>query len=54
MKMLGYAIGPLVFAPLSEVYGRSPIYHLGNVFYTAFRWDVLWRLVFLCFWSFDC
>lgn len=34
--MLGYAIGPLIFAPLSEVYGRSPIYHIGNVFYTAF------------------
>lgn len=34
--MLGYAIGPLIFAPLSEIYGRSQIYHIGNIFYTLF------------------
>ncbi|OQE30779.1 hypothetical protein PENFLA_c002G06271 [Penicillium flavigenum] len=32
--MVGYAIGPLLFAPLSEVYGRSRIYHTGHIWYT--------------------
>ncbi|KAI9150848.1 Efflux pump radE [Paramyrothecium foliicola] len=27
---LGYAFGPLVFAPISEIYGRVYLYHLGN------------------------
>lgn len=27
---IGYAFGPLVFAPLSEIYGRVYIYHGGN------------------------
>jgi len=26
--VLGFALGPLVIAPLSEVYGRVPIYHI--------------------------
>ncbi|KAJ5275293.1 hypothetical protein N7505_003838 [Penicillium chrysogenum] len=33
-RMVGYAIGPLLFAPLSEVYGRSRIYHTGHIWYT--------------------
>lgn len=28
--ILGYALGPLFIAPLSEVYGRLPIYHVCN------------------------
>lgn len=32
--VLGYAIGPLVIAPMSEVYGRLPVYHICNVFFT--------------------
>jgi len=34
--VLGFAIGPLLFAPLSEIYGRLPIYHLCNVGFLAF------------------
>jgi multidrug resistance protein len=29
--VLGLATGPLFFAPLSELYGRLPIHHIGNV-----------------------
>ena len=28
--VLGYAVGPLVIAPLSELYGRVPLYHVTN------------------------
>jgi len=28
--ILGYALGPLFIAPLSEVYGRLPVYHVCN------------------------
>lgn len=28
--VLGYAIGPLALAPVSEVYGRLPVYHVCN------------------------
>lgn len=28
--ILGYAIGPLIIAPMSELYGRLPIYHICN------------------------
>lgn len=31
--ILGFAFGPLLIAPLSEIYGRSPVYHVCNVFY---------------------
>ncbi|KAI9370223.1 major facilitator superfamily domain-containing protein [Aspergillus egyptiacus] len=31
--LLGYAVGPLVIAPLSELYGRMVIYHACNVLY---------------------
>ncbi|KAK0707646.1 general substrate transporter [Lasiosphaeris hirsuta] len=34
--ILGFAFGPLFVAPLSEIYGRSPIYHAGNVLFTIF------------------
>ena len=29
--LLGYVFGPLVVAPLSEMYGRVPIYHFCNI-----------------------
>jgi multidrug resistance protein len=34
--VLGYASGPLIIAPLSEMYGRVPIYHISNVFFVIF------------------
>ena len=33
---LGFAIGPLVLSPLSELYGRLVIYHSCGVFYVIF------------------
>lgn len=32
--LVGIAVGPLIFAPLSEVYGRRPILLSGGAFYT--------------------
>ncbi|KAI2616724.1 major facilitator superfamily domain-containing protein [Hypoxylon sp. NC1633] len=34
--LLGFAAGPLVLAPLSELYGRLPVYHVSNVGFIAF------------------
>ncbi|KAF4630957.1 hypothetical protein G7Y89_g7185 [Cudoniella acicularis] len=34
--ILGFAFGPLVLAPLSEIYGRLPIYHICNAGFLAF------------------
>ncbi|KAL4893401.1 MFS general substrate transporter [Aspergillus ambiguus] len=34
--IIGYGAGPLVLAPLSEVYGRNIIYHIGNTFFLIF------------------
>jgi MFS family permease len=34
--VLGFAVGPLAFAPLSELYGRLPVYHACNVCFVAF------------------
>lgn len=31
--VLGFALGPLIGAPLSEMYGRRPIYIVGNLFF---------------------
>jgi multidrug resistance protein len=31
--ILGYAIGPLFIAPMSEVYGRLPVYHANNILF---------------------
>ena len=33
--VLGFAVGPLIWAPLSEVYGRAPIFALSYAAYTA-------------------
>ena len=34
--VLGYAIGPLVVAPLSEMYGRVPLYNASNILFVIF------------------
>ena len=34
--ILGYAVGPLVIAPMSELYGRLPVYHAGNIAFIIF------------------
>ena len=34
--ILGFAFGPLVVAPMSELYGRSLLYNVGNVLFTIF------------------
>ena len=34
--IFGFAIGPLIIAPLSEIYGRLIIYHICNVAYIGF------------------
>ena len=34
--VLGFAVGPLFVAPLSELYGRRIIYHVCNVIFLAF------------------
>lgn len=35
--ILAYAVGPLIFGPLSEVYGRVPVLQIGNLFYLIFN-----------------
>ncbi|KAI2605568.1 bicyclomycin resistance protein [Hypoxylon sp. NC1633] len=34
--VLGFAAGPMLFAPLSEIYGRVILYHVANVGFVAF------------------
>jgi len=34
--ILGYAAGPLIVAPCSEIYGRLPVYHVTNVLFVIF------------------
>jgi len=34
--VLAYAVGPLFFGPLSEIYGRVPVLQLANLFYLIF------------------
>jgi multidrug resistance protein len=34
--VLGYALGPLLIAPLSELYGRMPLYHATNLLFVVF------------------
>ncbi|KAL0256281.1 hypothetical protein SLS55_008674 [Diplodia seriata] len=35
--VLGFAVGPLIIAPLSEMYGRLPLYHTCNVLFIVFN-----------------
>jgi multidrug resistance protein len=34
--ILGYMVGPLIIAPLSEIYGRLPLYHISNTLFLVF------------------
>lgn len=34
--VLGYATGPLILAPMSELYGRTIVYHVCNVLFIIF------------------
>lgn len=34
--VIGFCFGPLVIAPLSEMYGRMPVYHCCNIIFFAF------------------
>lgn len=34
--ILGFAFGPIIVAPMSEIYGRSLLYHIGNVAFVIF------------------
>ncbi|KAI0856841.1 hypothetical protein F4860DRAFT_518389 [Xylaria cubensis] len=36
LYVLGFALGPIFLAPLSECYGRLPIYYFCNTFYLTF------------------
>lgn len=35
--VLGYAFGPLIIAPMSELYGRLPVYHTSTVLFILFN-----------------
>ena len=35
--LLGYAFGPLVIAPLSEFYGRLPVYYTSSILFIVFN-----------------
>lgn len=34
--ILGFAFGPMVVAPMSELYGRRPVYHVCNISFLIF------------------
>ncbi|OIW28139.1 bicyclomycin resistance protein [Coniochaeta ligniaria NRRL 30616] len=34
--VLGFAAGPMLIAPLSEIYGRLPVYHICNIAFVGF------------------
>jgi MFS family permease len=34
--VLGFAFGPLLMAPMSEIYGRLPVYNICNVLFLIF------------------
>ena len=36
LYVLGIAVGPMILSPLSEVYGRLPVYHASNLVFVAF------------------
>ncbi|OBT63065.1 hypothetical protein VE03_07439 [Pseudogymnoascus sp. 23342-1-I1] len=35
--ILGFGVGPLFLAPLSEIYGRVPVYHITNALFVIFN-----------------
>lgn len=38
--VLGLGIGPLVAGPMSEIYGRSAVYHVSFIFFFIFMFPV--------------
>ncbi|KAK7981459.1 MFS general substrate transporter [Apiospora saccharicola] len=36
LYLLGLGVGPMLISPLSEVYGRLPVYHAANIVFLAF------------------
>lgn len=34
--IIGFCFGPLVLSPMSELYGRNPVYHGSNICFTIF------------------
>lgn len=44
--VLGFAAGPMVFAPLSELYGRVIVYHIGNIGFIGNSTHIHKELVF--------
>lgn len=36
LYILGISIGPMLMSPLSEMYGRLPVYHIANMVFVAF------------------
>jgi len=40
--LLAFALGPLVIAPLSEMYGRQWVLHFSNLFFMAFCMGCIW------------
>ncbi|KAL4993430.1 major facilitator superfamily domain-containing protein [Aspergillus recurvatus] len=36
LYVFGVAIGPMFMSPLSEIYGRVPVYHAANIIFAAF------------------
>lgn len=40
LTVLGFAAGPLLFGPSSEIYGRRPVYLACGVLYSAFAFGV--------------
>ncbi|KAL4924287.1 uncharacterized protein BDV17DRAFT_275149 [Aspergillus undulatus] len=42
LYVLGIVIGPMFMSPLSEIYGRVPVYHAANIMFVAFiRWQCI-------------
>lgn len=35
--LLGYTVGPLLLAPLSEIYGRRPVLSISNIFFCCWQ-----------------
>lgn len=35
--ILGFAVGPLIIAPMSEMYGRMPLYNISNLLFVIFN-----------------
>ncbi|CAO2648795.1 Nn.00g097440.m01.CDS01 [Neocucurbitaria sp. VM-36] len=35
--ILGFAVGPLIIAPMSELYGRMPMYNISNMLFVVFN-----------------